>query len=65
VYRVLSSFTAYIHVRPHEPFGIVMAMAMAAGAVPIVHRSSGSWINIVQMRRYGVGLSTRRRRLSA
>jgi glycogen synthase len=63
VYKVLSSFTAYIHVRPHEPFGIVMAMA--AGAVPIVHRSGGSWINVVQMGRYGVGLSTRRRRLSA
>jgi hypothetical protein len=35
--------------RPHEPFGIVMAIAMAASAVPIVHRSGGSWINIVQM----------------
>ncbi|MFZ8838427.1 MAG: hypothetical protein ACO2PM_05715 [Pyrobaculum sp.] len=51
--------------RPHEPFGIVMAIATAASAVPIVHKSGGSWINIVQIGRYGVGLSTRRRRLSA
>jgi hypothetical protein len=30
-------------------------MAAAAGAVPIVHRSGGPRINIVQMGRYGVG----------
>jgi hypothetical protein len=29
-------------------------MAAAAGAVPIVHRSGGPQINIVQMGRYGV-----------
>ena len=28
---------------------------MAAGAVPIVHRSGGPWIDIVRMGRYGVG----------
>jgi hypothetical protein len=27
---------------------------MAAGAVPIVHRLGGPWIDIVQMGRYGV-----------
>jgi len=55
VYRVLGRSTAFIHVRPYEPFGIVVAEAMAAGAVPIVHRSGGPWIDIVQIGKYGVG----------
>jgi glycosyltransferase involved in cell wall biosynthesis len=55
VYGVLGRSTAFIHVRPYEPFGIVVAEAMAAGAVPIVHRSGGPWIDIVQMGRYGLG----------
>jgi len=41
VYHVLGRSAAFIHVRPHEPFGIVVAEAMAAGAVPIVHKSGG------------------------
>ncbi|MFZ8838408.1 MAG: hypothetical protein ACO2PM_05620 [Pyrobaculum sp.] len=39
VYHVLGRSVAFIHVRPHEPFGIVVAEAVAAGAVPIVHKS--------------------------
>ncbi len=30
-------------------------MAAAAGAVPTVHRLGGTWIDIVQMGRYGLG----------
>jgi alpha-1,2-mannosyltransferase len=41
VYRVLGRSTVFIHVRPYEPFGIVVAEAMAAGAIPIVHKSGG------------------------
>jgi glycosyltransferase involved in cell wall biosynthesis len=57
VYRVLGRSTAFIHVRPYEPFGIVVAKAMAAGAIPIVHKSGGPWIDIVKMGRYGLGFS--------
>jgi glycosyltransferase involved in cell wall biosynthesis len=57
VYRVLGRSTAFIHVRPYEPFGIVVAEAMAAGAIPIVHKSGGPWIDIVRMGRYGLGFS--------
>jgi len=57
VYRVLGKSTAFIHVRPYEPFGIVVAEAMAAGAIPIVHKSGGPWIDIVRMGRYGLGFS--------
>jgi glycosyltransferase involved in cell wall biosynthesis len=45
-------------VRPHEPFGIVVAEAMAAGAVPVVHKSGGPWIDIVKLGRYGIGFET-------
>ena len=55
VYMVLGRSTAFIHVRPYEPFGIVVAEAMAASAVPIVHRSGGTWIDLVRMGRYSVG----------
>jgi glycosyltransferase involved in cell wall biosynthesis len=57
VYRVLGRSTAFIHVRPYEPFGIVVAEAMAAGAIPIVHKSGGPWIDIVRMGRYGLGFT--------
>jgi len=57
VYRVLGKSTAFIHVSPYEPFGIVVAEAMAAGAIPIVHKSGGPWIDIVRMGRYGLGFS--------
>ncbi len=30
-------------------------MAAAAGTVPTVHRLGGTWIDIVQMGRYGLG----------
>ncbi len=55
MYHVLGRSAAFIHVRPHEPFGIVVAEAMAAGAVPIVHKSGGPWIGIVKLGRYGLG----------
>jgi glycogen synthase len=55
VYHVLGRSAAFIHVRPHEPFGIVVAEAMVAGAVPIVHKLGGPWIGIVRLGRYGLG----------
>jgi glycosyltransferase involved in cell wall biosynthesis len=57
VYRVLGRSTVFIHVKPYEPFGIVVAEAMAAGAIPIVHKSGGPWIDIVRMGKYGLGFS--------
>lgn len=32
---------AFLHLRPHEHFGIAVAEAMAAGLIPIVHASGG------------------------
>jgi len=39
VYRVLNKSMAFIHVRSNEPFSIVVVETIAAGAVPIVHKS--------------------------
>jgi glycosyltransferase involved in cell wall biosynthesis len=58
VYRILGRSAAFVHVRPHEPFGIVVAEAMAAGAVPVVHKSGGPWIDIVKLGRYSIGFET-------
>ncbi|AEA13687.1 glycosyl transferase, family 1 [Thermoproteus uzoniensis 768-20] len=55
IYRMLNKSMVFIHVRPNEPFGIVVAEAMAAGAVPIVHKSGGPWFDIVEMGKYGYG----------
>jgi hypothetical protein len=36
VYNVLGRSTAFIHVKPYKPFGIVVAETTAAGAVLII-----------------------------
>lgn len=44
---VLSSASLYLHTQPSEAFGISVVEAMAAGCVPIVPRSGGPWIDIL------------------
>ncbi|MEM1832538.1 MAG: glycosyltransferase [Desulfurococcaceae archaeon] len=45
--KLLSKAKAYLHTMKYEHFGIAVVEAMAAGSIPIVHRYSGSWIDIV------------------
>ncbi|GAB6947439.1 glycosyltransferase [Vulcanisaeta sp. JCM 16161] len=59
VYKVLNRSMAFIYVRPNEPFGIVVVEAMAAGAVPIIHKSGGPWFDIISMGKYGYGYVNR------
>ncbi len=66
VYKVLNKSMAFIHIRPNEPFGIVVVEAMAASAVPIVHKSGGPWFDIIGMGgRYGYGYSSKEEAVDA
>jgi glycosyltransferase involved in cell wall biosynthesis len=50
----------YVHMKRFEPFGIAVAEAMHAGAIPIVYKgfTSGPWIDIVDRGKYGIGFRT-------
>jgi glycosyltransferase involved in cell wall biosynthesis len=52
---VLSKTKVYLHVMPYDHFGISVVEAMASGCVPIVHRSGGPWLDILdgQQGKYG------------
>ncbi|MEM2092139.1 MAG: glycosyltransferase, partial [Candidatus Bathyarchaeia archaeon] len=49
----LSMAKVLLHTQPSEAFGMVVVEAMAAGCVPVVPRSGGPWIDILD-RRQGV-----------
>lgn len=51
--NLLSKAKVYVHSMPFEPFGISVVEAMAAGCVPIVHKRSGTNIEIVENDKYG------------
>lgn len=53
--QTLSKAKAYLHVMPYDHFGISVVEAMAAGCVPVVHRSGGPWLDILdaQQGKYG------------
>lgn len=58
--RVLSEAKAYLHIMPQDHFGISVVEAMASGCVPVVHRSGGPWIDILEEEQglYGFSYST-------
>ncbi|MEM1617932.1 MAG: glycosyltransferase, partial [Desulfurococcaceae archaeon] len=37
----------YVHPQYQEHFGIAVVEAMSAGAVPIVYRDGGAWVDVV------------------
>jgi glycosyltransferase involved in cell wall biosynthesis len=53
--NVLSKAKVYLHVMPYDHFGISVVEAMASGCVPVVHRSGGPWLDILdgQQGKYG------------
>lgn len=48
---------AYLHVMPFEHFGISIIEAMAAGCIPIVHRSGGPWLDLLSQQQGRSGFS--------
>jgi len=47
----------FMHTMVGEHFGIAVVEGMAAGLVPVVHRSGGPWLDILNRGRYGLGYS--------
>ena len=47
--------SVYLHLMVNEHFGISVVEAMASGCVPVVHRSGGTWRDILAEGRYGFG----------
>lgn len=45
----------YLHTTLYEHFGIAVVEAMAMGAIPIVHKKSGAWTDIIEFGKYGYG----------
>ena len=48
----------YMHTMVKEHFGIAVVEGMAAGLVPVVHKSGGPWLDIIDRGRYGFGYET-------
>jgi alpha-1,2-mannosyltransferase len=55
--QTLFKARVYLHVMPLDHFGISLVEAMAAGCVPVVHRSGGPWIDILDGRQGQYGFS--------
>ncbi|RLE55402.1 MAG: hypothetical protein DRJ40_08085 [Thermoprotei archaeon] len=55
---ILSRAKVYLHTMVREHFGISVVEAMASGLVPVVHRSGGTWTDVLDCGRYGFGYET-------
>ena len=51
--NILSRSKVYLHAMVNEHFGMSVVEAMAAGLVPVVHRSGGTYTDVIEMSRYG------------
>ena len=55
--KILKKAKIYLHSTKYEHFGIAVVEAMAAGLIPVVHRSGGPWTDIVEFGKYGFSFS--------
>jgi glycosyltransferase involved in cell wall biosynthesis len=53
--KLFKEAKVYLHTRKKEPYGITVAEAISFGCIPVVPRSGGPWIDIVDQGRYGIG----------
>jgi len=56
--KIYSKAKIFLHTMMGEHFGIAIVEGMAAGLVPIVHRSGGAWNDILSRGKYGFGFSS-------
>jgi len=56
--EIYSRAKIYLHTAIGEYFGISVAEGMASGLAPIVHKSGGTWTDIVKRGTYGLGYDT-------
>jgi len=55
---IYSKSKVFMHTAVNEPFGIAVVEGMAAGLVPVVHKSGGPWLDIVKQGEYGLGFGS-------
>ena len=53
--EVMDQARAFLHATINEHWGIAVAEAMARGLTPVVHKSGGTWTDLVEMGKYGMG----------
>jgi len=56
--EIYSRAKIYLHTAIGEYFGISVAEGMASGLAPIIHKSGGTWTDIVKRGKYGLGYDT-------
>jgi glycosyltransferase involved in cell wall biosynthesis len=56
--EIIKKAKIYLHPTKYEHFGIAIVEAMAAGLIPVVHRSGGPWTDIVELGNYGFSFSS-------
>jgi len=55
--NILSRAKIYVHCSPFEYFGMSVVEAMACGCVPIVYRSGGAYLDVIDKGNYGLAFS--------
>ena len=55
---LLKTSKVYLHPMRYEHFGIAIVEAMASGLVPVVHKSGGAWMDVVEYGKYGFGFKS-------
>lgn len=55
--EILLRAKVYLHIMPYDHFGISVVEGMASGCVPVVHRSGGPWLDILDSRQGEYGFS--------
>ena len=58
--ELLAEAKIYLHAMPNEHFGTAIVEAMASGCIPIVHKSGGPWMDILDQKQadYGYAYSS-------